>query len=131
MITKDGKKTGIAISFEVIPKTIYAPVEKGFSPLDQVNWPAEKVIMQEHLYTEDQVERHPELSLNKVPDPRKLITPALQVILDRHKTEKYLVKATGIPVGDFVGDQVTSSEGTKFGLIALAASVFLLHVRKG
>ena len=50
------------------------------------------------------------------------------MILDRHKTDKYLVKATGIPVGDFFGDQVTSSEGTKFGLIALAASVFLLLI---
>jgi hypothetical protein len=63
--------------------------------------------------------------LDKVPDPRKLIAPALKVILERHKTDQYTVKATGIPVGDFVGDQVTSSEGAKFGLIALAASVLL------
>lgn len=128
MITKDGKKTGISITFEVIPQVIYAPVEMGFSPLDQVNWPAEKVIMQEHLYTEDQARRHPELTLNPVPDPRKLIAPALNVILKRHQTEKYTVKATGIPVFDFQTDVITSSEGVKFGVIALAASVLLLLV---
>lgn len=128
IITKDAKKTGIAVSFEVIPKVIYAPVEKGFSPLDEANWPAEKVIMQEQIFTEEQAQQRPDLNLTKVPDPRKLIAPALKVILDRHRTDKYTVLTTGIPVIDYEGDRITSSEATKFGLIALLASIVLLVV---
>ena len=128
IITKDTKKTGIAISFEVIPDYVYLPVTKHFSPLDERNWPAENVIMHGDIFTEDQIKRHSGRPLIKVPDPRKLIAPALEVILERHKTEKYTVLTTGIPVMDYEGDWITSSEASKFGLIALIASAFVLFL---
>ncbi len=128
LITQDGKKTGIAVSFEVIPDDVYLAVKPGFSPLDQVTWPAEDVIMQDDVYTFEQMQRQPDVQLTRVADPRKLIAPALRVILDRHPSGDFTVLTTGIPVMDFVGDQITSSEGTKFGLIAMIASIVLLAV---
>jgi hypothetical protein len=65
---------------------VYLPVEPGFSPLDQARWPADKVILQDRIFTEEQAKQRPELKLSRVADPRKLIPPALNVILARHPT---------------------------------------------
>jgi len=132
LLTEDSRKTGIAVSFEIIPDTVYLPVKPGFSALDQVKWPADDVLMQDDVYAQselsvaEQAQRHPELSLIKMADPRKLIAPALQVILDRHPAGDFTVLTTGVPVMDFLADQIIASEGAKFGLVALIASVVLL-----
>lgn len=126
LLTEDSRKTGIVVSFEIIPDTVYLPVKPGFSALDQVKWSAQDVIMQDGVYTEEQAQRQPELSLTKMADPRKLIAPALQVILDRHPVGDFTVLTTGVPVMDFLSDQIIASEGAKFGLVALIASIVLL-----
>ncbi|MTI61141.1 MAG: hypothetical protein FH762_14400 [Firmicutes bacterium] len=122
IITEDCQKTGIIVTFQEIPEIIYAPVGKNFSPLDQADYSPQEVLMDENLYTKHQ------LGLNKVADPRKLIAPALKVILARHSDSKIKTTATGVPVLDYETDRMVTEEGTKFGLIALLAATLLMIV---
>lgn len=126
ILTPDARHTGLFISFERLPEYVYLPVKPGFSPLDEARWSADKVILQDRIFTEAQAQQRPELKLSRVADPRKLIPPALNVILARHPTTLCTVKATGMPVLDYTVDQLVFSEGTKFGLLALIASILLL-----
>jgi predicted RND superfamily exporter protein len=126
LFSKDARYTGIAVSLERIPHYVYIPYRKNFSPLDQVNQPAESVIMKKDIFSEAEARQLKDRRLTKVPDPRKLITPALKVIMARHPVKGFKVMATGIPVIDFEGELVISREGGKFGLIALLASIILM-----
>lgn len=120
IISKDTKKTGIIITFENIPEYVYLPVKKGFTPLDQSNWSAEKIIMKSDIFNEE------DSKLTKVYDPRKLITPALKVILNRHQDNSIKITASGIPILDYETEKVISDESAKFGLIALIVCVILM-----
>lgn len=128
LITRDGKKTGIIISFERLPRYVYLPVADDFVPLDQAKWPAEKIILAHQIFSEAQAREHPELALTKVADPRKLISPALNVIIQRHEQSDFKIYATGVPVMDFEVDRITTEEGGKFGLWALVISLVLLFL---
>ncbi|MBN2091676.1 MMPL family transporter [candidate division KSB1 bacterium] len=128
LITRDGKKTGILISFERLPQYVYLPVSSSFVPLNQANWPAEKILLKNQIFSEAQAREHPELNLTKVADPRKLISPALSVILKKHEGVNFKVYSTGVPVMDFEVDRITTEEGGKFGLWALIISLVLLFL---
>ncbi len=128
LITRDGKKTGIIISFERLPRYVYLPVADDFVPLDQAKWPAEKIILAHQIFSETQAREHPELALTKVADSRKLIFPALNVIIQRHEQPDFKIYATGVPVMDFEVDRITTEEGGKFGLWALVISLVLLFL---
>jgi predicted RND superfamily exporter protein len=128
IISKDGKKTGIAISFERIPDIVYIPYRKNFAALDQMDEPPEDIIMRKDIYREKEANQQKDRRFTKVRDPRKLIGPALNTILRRHKTDRYNVIATGVPVIDFEAEWIISTEGTKFGLVALVVSIILLIV---
>jgi len=126
IITQDAKKTGIVITFERMPDYVYLPVSKSFKPLDQANWPSEKVLMSNQIFTEEQAEQQNDLTLTKVRDPRKLIAPAVRAILERHENPDYKVIAIGIPMFDFEGEKIANSEGARLGLIAFIISIALL-----
>ncbi len=128
ILSRDGRKTGIFISFQPIPDQVFLPVKKGFSPLDQSDLPPDEVILADRIHSEAPAPKKGEPSLRSVADPRKLIAPALRVILDRHRREGIRVTATGMPMLDFEIDKVTEREGTRFGLIALVVSVVLMTV---
>ena len=128
IISRDGKKTGIAVSFERIPGVVYIPYRKGFSALGQLDGPPEQVIMRKDIFTKKEAGQQENRRFTEVRDPRKLIGPALKVILDRHQTDAYKVIATGIPVVDFEAERIISIEGQKFGLVALVVSIVLLVV---
>jgi len=126
IITRDSKSTGIFIAFERIPDYAYAPVEKGFSPLDEVDWPAEKVLMRDQIFTEEQAKQRSDLALEKVRDPRKLIAPAAKVIMERHRSPDYKAIAIGVPMMDYEADIINSTEGSKLGMIALIVAIAFL-----
>ena len=126
IVTRDAKSTGIFITFERMPEYVYAPVPKGFKPLDEAKWPAEKVIMRDQIYTEEQVKQRGDLTLTKVRDPRKLIAPAARVIIERHKNPDYEVMAIGIPMFDYEGEVIANTEGGRMGLIALVIAIAFL-----
>lgn len=128
IISGDGKKTGIAVSFERIPEFVYIPYRRNFSALGQVDGPGEQVIMRKDIFTGKEVSQQENRRFLEVRDPRKLIGPALKVILARHKTDRYKVIATGVPVLDFEAERIISKEGQKFGLVALVVSIILLFV---
>lgn len=122
IITKDAGATGIVVTFKEIPKSIYAGVSKDFSPLAQVDYPAEKVLLAEDLNSNS------EPKLNKIEDPRKLIAPVLRVILNRHQQAEVKTTATGVALLDFEADRLVYQEGSRFGLLALIASVILMYL---
>lgn len=126
ILTGDGRNAGILIGIDRIPDYVYLAVEKGFSPLDQDGWRAEDVILADRIFVENQAPGEKARSLTKVSDPRKLIAPALRVILDRNRREGFRVTATGIPVLDFEIDRIAEQEGTRFGIVALIVSVGLM-----
>jgi uncharacterized protein len=126
ILTPDAQNTGIAISFEMFPDAVYLPVPRGFSPLDEADWPPEQVIMADDIVSVEQAKRESNPALTRVADPRKLIAPALNAILARHQPGDFTVMATGVPVMDYEGERITAAEATRFGLIALAASIVLL-----
>jgi len=128
IISRDGKKTGIAVSLERIPDLVYIPYRKRFSALGQLDGPPEQVIMRKDIFTEKEVRQQENRRFTEVRDPRKLIGPALEIILDRHQTDEYKVIATGIPVVDFEAERIISIEGQKFGIVALVVSIVLLVV---
>ncbi len=68
-----------------MPDHVYAPVEKGFKPLDEADWPAEKIIIRDQIFTAEQAKERNDLTLTKVNDPRKLIAPAVRAILEKHE----------------------------------------------
>ncbi|WP_027338821.1 efflux RND transporter permease subunit [Halonatronum saccharophilum] len=122
IISEDSKETGIIINFERMPEYVYLPVEKDFKHLDQVNWETEDIIMRSDIFSEEAS------GLNKVSDPRKIIPPALGVILNRHQNENIKVTASGISMLDYEGDRVIAEEGAKFGLISLIICIILMIV---
>jgi len=126
ILSRDGRKTGIFVTFQPIPDHVLLPVEKGFTPLAQASWPAERVILADRIREELGPGQRIEPGLRRVGDPRKLIAPALKVILDRHSHPDLRVTATGMPVLDFEIDRMTEREGTRFGLVALGTSVLLM-----
>jgi predicted RND superfamily exporter protein len=126
LLSADARYTGIAVSFERIPPYVYIPYRKNFSPLDQVNRPAESVIMKKDIFSEAEARQLQEHRLTRVPDPRKLIAPALKAIMTRHPINGFNVMTTGIPVIDFESELIISREGGKFGFIALLASIILM-----
>ena len=126
ILSKDARKTGIFIGFERIPDHVYLPVAKGFSPLEQAGWPPEKVIMADRIHIAEPALEKNDPALRKVADPRKLIAPALNVIMNRHDHGNFTITATGMPALDFEIDRITEQESTKFGLIALVVSVVLM-----
>ena len=128
IITRDSKHTGMIITFERLPEYVYCPVEKGFSPTDEWDWPPEKVIMRNRIFTEAEAAQRPDLALTKVFDPRKLIAPAVHAMLKRHENEHYKVLATGIPIIDSEGEKITAVEGKKFGMLALVLSIVFLKI---
>lgn len=126
LLSPDAKYTGIAVIFERIPSFVYIPYRKNFSPFDQVNQPAETVIMKKDIFSETEARQLQDRRLTRVSDPRKLITPTLKVIMARHPVKGFKVMTTGVPIIDFEGESIVSREGGKFGLIALLASIILM-----
>jgi predicted RND superfamily exporter protein len=124
LVSTDTRATGISIEFQELPEYVYLPVQEGFSPLDELDWPADKVIMQDQIFTEEEAQERDDLV--KVPDSRKLILPALRVILDRHQHPDYTVKAAGEPVVDFELDAVIGAESAKFVTLTLIIALMLL-----
>jgi predicted RND superfamily exporter protein len=84
--------------------------------------------MADRIHAEAPEQKKGETALTPVADPRKLIAPALRVILDRHQHNAIRVTATGMPMLDFEIDKVTEREGMRFGLIALTVSVVLMTI---
>ncbi|MBU2514358.1 MMPL family transporter [bacterium] len=127
IISSDLRYTGLAITFERIPQSIWLKADTGFSPMDQVNWPDEKVVMQPDIHYSLPDGESSLNDLVEVVDPRKLIAPSLNVILKNHQADDFKLLATGIPIADFEGDRITSEEGKRIGLIAMtAAFLFML-----
>ena len=87
LVSGDTTATGIAIELQEFPEHVYLPVKEDFDPLDQLNWPAENVVMQDRIFTEEEVQGRADLV--KVPDPRKLIQPALNVIHQQHDAYRH------------------------------------------
>lgn len=126
LITSDWEYSGIAITFERIPESVWVDAEAGFSPMDQADWPDDKVITAEKIVIPFE-ESDLDPSLVEVVDPRKLIAPAARAVLNAHDTDDFRLLATGMPIGDYEGDRTTSQEAGKIGLIALlTAMVFML-----
>ncbi len=129
IVTRDTRSTGILITFERMPDLVYAPVPKGFKPLDEAKWPAEKVILREQIFTQEQAKQSGDLELNIVRDPRKLIAPAVRAIIEQHKNPNYKVMAIGIPMFDYEGEMIANTEGARLGLIALVVAIgFLIAI---
>ncbi len=127
MVTRDWRFTGIAINFERIPSRVFVSAAAGFSPIDQIDWPDNEVIMSESIYL-DREEAENISNLVVVTDARKLIAPALGAILRAHENPRYRLRATGLPIGDFEGDRTTTEEGARMGLIALIAALTLMLI---
>ncbi|MBU3915457.1 MMPL family transporter [bacterium] len=127
IVTSDWKHVGIAVTLERMPSSVWVKADKGFTPMDQVNWPDEKIIMSDGIHGEKP--NSDTSGLVEVVDPRKLIAPALKAILKDHQADDFNLKATGMPIGDFEVDQITTEEGSKLGLIAFgAAFLFMLFL---
>lgn len=125
LITKDGKVTGIFLSFEKIPKFVYLDVPENFNALAQEKWPDEKIIKKSDIQYESSIKN------TKVDDPRKLISPAVNTIIKKYKSQNIVNQITviGVPLLDYQIDSITSKEMLKFGIIAiLASSILLLFV---
>ena len=121
LVSKDATNTGVLVTFKRIPDHAYIPYEGEFSPLDQVEWPADQVFMKKDILLEEEIAAHKDKIRTRVSDP-------LNVILGRHGHEGFKVITTGVPVIDFEGEVMISSEGGKFGLLSLLASIILLFV---
>lgn len=106
IITADAKSTGIIVQIKALPDSVYAAVPENFTPIQQENWPPEKILMKSDLYTNPAAQA----GLNQVLDPRKLITPALRVILNRQPEENVKVYATGTPIINYEPDLVAAQE---------------------
>jgi predicted RND superfamily exporter protein len=128
LITRDTRSTGILVTFERIPDYAFAPVDKNFNPLDQASWPAEKVLMRGQIFTEEQAKERNDLPLEKVRDPRKLIAPAAKVIIERHQNPNYKVIPIGVPIFDYDSELISTTEGTKLGMIALVICIAFLSL---
>ncbi len=122
IISGDSKMTGIVVDFKRITDSVYASVPDNFSPLDQAKYSSDRVLMNSDLFPEGG-DNH-----NKIEDPRKIIAPALEVILKRHRAEDTKITATGVPILDYEMDLLVMEEGAKFGLIALLASTLLMFL---
>ncbi len=120
IITEDAKSTGVIIEFKEIPKVAYADVPENFNPLQQENWSPKKRLMKDDIYYEQ------DDGLNEIPDPLKLITPALKTIMVRNQVDDVNTYVTGSPIFSYESDLIASEEGAKFGLIALIAAVVLM-----
>ncbi len=128
IISPDLKYTGLAVTFEHMPESVWIKAAADFSPMDQVNWPDDRIIMQEDIHYSPPDEKSSSNPLLEVVDPRKLITPSLNLILKNHRTDDFKLLATGIPIGDFEGDRITAEEGARIGLIALVASLLFMLI---
>lgn len=126
IVAADGKSTGIVINFQEIPEYVYLPVKDGFTPWDEADWPADKVIMQGQIFSAEEAKDRDDLV--KVVDPRKLIAPALRAILERHQHPDYRVTTTGVPIIDYNYDLTIESETSKFLVITLAIGLVLLII---
>ncbi|MCG8570646.1 MAG: MMPL family transporter [Spirochaetes bacterium] len=124
LLTEDCQHTGIIVNFERIPEHVWLKVNKNFSPVDQANWPAEKIILADNILSEQDLEAQPDLS--KIADARKLIAPALEVILQQNTNPDINVYPTGLPVLDYGADKIILAEGGRIGLIALVIAVLFL-----
>lgn len=120
IITRDAKKTGIIVSMDNIPEAVYGKVGKYFTPVEEENYSAEEILMANDLYLEKKE------GLNIINDPRKLIAPALKVILNRHSSESIKTYATGVPLLDYETEVINSTESVWFGILALSVSVILM-----
>jgi len=126
ILSRDGARTGIFVSFQPIPESVFLPVPRGFTPLGQAGLPADRVILADRIRTEDRPGAGGDAALTSVADPRKLIAPALRAILERHRDPAVRLTAAGMPVLDFEIDRVTEREGKRFGGIALGVAVLLM-----
>lgn len=127
IVASDWQHAGVAVLLEPMPDTVWVNAAKDFSPMDLAYWPDEAVLLSEDVLMEKPEAENSD-SLVQIADPRKLIAPAIRVILNRHQKEDFELKATGMPLGDFEVDQVTAEEGSKIGLIAMAAAFFFILV---
>lgn len=127
LITEDWRYTGISITFEHMPEVVWVDHPTSFSPVEEMDWPDEDVIMMDRIYF-DQTEVETPVHLVKVVDARKLIAPALKVILKRHRAENMSITATGIPVMDFEGDRLITEEASRLGVIGLIAATVVLLI---
>jgi predicted RND superfamily exporter protein len=149
LLSEDARKTGIFIEFESVPDTVYIPVmEKGRSrqaaalqesgmeaaPISE-SYLQEKearesgintALMQKDIFFAEELE---DLSAYKaVQEPKKLIAPALDLILQRNQSEHYRVTATGMPVTDYKIDETIIKETGRTFLITLFICIILLLV---
>lgn len=126
IVTRDWAHVGIAVTFERMPESVWVEAEKGFTPMDQADWELENIIEADGIF--DDVSEYPEKELVEVPDPRKLVSPALRKILHDHQQEDFKLLATGMPIGDYEVDQITAEEGNKLGLLALGVAFFFMLI---
>jgi predicted RND superfamily exporter protein len=149
LLSKDAKETGIFIEFESMPDTVYIPVmKKGRSrqaaalqksgmeaaPISE-SYLQEKearesgittAFMQKDIFFAEELE---DLSAYKaVQEPKKLIAPALDIILQRNQSKNYRVTATGMPVTDYKIDETIIKETVRTFLITLFICIILLLV---
>ncbi|MFH2132777.1 MAG: MMPL family transporter [bacterium] len=126
LVTPDWQYAGIAITFQRMPDTVWVKADKGFTPMDQTRWPDNQVIMSDGIFDAPAGEER--AGRVEILDSRKLIAPALRVILKDHQAEGFALRATGMPLGDFEVDQITSQEGSQLGLIAFGVALLFMLV---
>jgi len=117
LLSKDGKKTGIFIEFETVPETVYVPLLKtGAGP--------QETAMQGDIYFEEELED--KSAYSNIVEPKKLIAPALDLILQRNQYDGCIVTATGMPVTEYKIDETIISETGRTFLITLLICIILL-----
>ncbi len=124
IVTREWTHVGIAVTFEKMPESVWVRAEKGFTPMDQSNWEQENIFEAEDII--DDVSESPEQELVEVPDPRKLISPALRKIIHDHRADDFELLATGMSIGDYEVDQITAEEGKKLGIIAIGVAFLIM-----
>lgn len=121
IITGDTKKTGIIIEFEQLPDKVY--VSKKSLNLSKSK-KADSHILSNSIYLEDQIENKTDyIEYN---DPKKLIVPAFNFIIDQHKNENIKVVSTGTPIVDHELMQIIPKEMGRSFLITILISILLL-----
>ncbi|MDT8445381.1 MAG: MMPL family transporter [bacterium] len=123
LVTDDLQDSLLSIRFQHVPASVWVPAQEGFLPIQEAQWPDEKVLMASDLYYS--VEEAPDGAV-EVLDPRKLVAPALDVILKRHRSKNFELSATGVSVMDYRVDLLVAAENAKVLGLALGASALFL-----
>ncbi|MBN1798861.1 MAG: MMPL family transporter [Spirochaetales bacterium] len=119
LLSKDAKKTGIFIEFQTIPENVYIPLVKTGAG-------SQEIALQGDVFFEEEVEDK-SVYLN-IMEPKMLIAPALDLILQRNQQNGCIVTATGMPVTDYKTDETIIAETGRTFIITLFICIILLLV---